>query len=585
MPVLAALGALLGATVAAAALIALGARLRGLARCALPPGLRIPVDLMLGAWVLGVAVLGFGLVGLLRPWVLVVLAVAVSAAGRWRGWHGARSAVPALVGGAITLPVALAPPFFYDALVYHLGLPWQALVEGGFHAHAESVFAAFPPLAQLIYTLPLAAGADRVPAVLHWTSVIAAAVALRVLARRLGAGNRLADLTAVALPLLPVLPLVPGLPAAEGWTLAALVSAAALALGRPTAGQGLLIGGLLGAAAAARLQGLPWALALGAVAVARSRRRRATAWQVALGTVVGSTPWWLKNLVLLGEPLAPLGWDRPGLDTLWRDAGSHLDLLGRPAALLGLVGPTLVDHLPYLLPLLLAAILAVAGGRPVTRWVLGLALFGLAAWALTGTLPRFLAPSVALLVALAAAAGRTRSRRLSGFLAVGVTAALGLSLNLAQLAALDLGLAFTRPTAEVQADLIVNDPLPAFRAAATLPKDTRALLVGEARGFGFPRQFVAPSQHDPSPLRELLGREAPPAETCRALALTGFTHLVVNWRELDRLAPDYPVAPWPDGDGWRRWRILLAALGPPVLQASGVTVHAVGRCAAAAPGV
>jgi hypothetical protein len=516
---------------------------------------------------------------------MVVIAAAVSAAGRWGVWRGVRSALPALIGGVVTLPVALAPPFFYDALVYHLGLPWQALLEGGFRAHAESVFAAFPPLAQLIYTVPLAAGADRVPAVLHWVSVIAAAVSLRALARRLGAGDRLADLAAVALPLLPPLSLVSGLPAAEGWTLAALVSAAALALGRQAAGQGLLIGGLLGAAAAARLQGLPWALALGLLAVARGRPRHAAVWQVALGTAVGSAPWWLKNLVLLGEPLAPLGWDRPGLETLWRDAGSHLDLLGRPAALLGLVGPALVPHLSYLLPLVLAAGLAAVDGRRTARWALGVALFGFAAWALTGTLPRFLAPSAALLVALAAATGRTPLRRMSGWLAVGVTAGLGLSLNLGQMARLDLYRAFARPAAEVQAKLVVHDPLPAFRAAAALPREARALLVGEARGFGFPRRFVASSQHDVSPLRGWLDRAAPPAETCRALERAGFTHLVVNWRELDRLAPDYPVAPWADEDGWRRWRLLLTALGPPAVQASGVTVHAVEKCAATAPGV
>lgn len=579
MPLLDALGALLLGAVALAALLALGARLRRLGRVAVPPGLRVPVDLMLGGWTLGVAVLATGLAGLLRPWSLLAIAAAVLAAGRWAGWGNARSAVPALIGGAVTLPVALAPPFFYDALVYHLGLPWQALVEGGFRAHAENVFAAFPPLAQLIYTLPLAAGADRVPALLHWGSVIAAALALRALARRLGAAHRLADLAATALPLLPGLALVPGLPAAEGWTLAALLAAAALALDRPRSGQDFLIGGLLGAAAAARLQGLPWALALGLVAVARSRRRPAAAGRVAVGVAAGSAPWWLKNLVLLGQPLAPLGWNRPGLETLWRDAGSHLDLLGRPAALLGQLGPALAPHLPYLLPLALAAVLAVSGGRRPTRWALGLALFGLTAWAVTGTLPRFLAPSVALLVALAAAAGSSPLRRLSAWLAVGVTAGLGLSLNLGQLAGLDLALAFTRPAAAVQRALVVNDPLPAFRAAAALPADARVLLVGEARGFSFPRRFVVTSQHDPSPLRPLLDRELPPAETCRELERSGFTHLLVNWPELGRLATAYPAAPWADDAGRQRWRLLLAALGPPVLTVSGVTVHALGRCA------
>ncbi|MBP1619690.1 MAG: hypothetical protein H6Q02_457 [Acidobacteria bacterium] len=584
MPVVTALGALLGGAAATAVVLALGARLRGLARAAVSPGLRIPVDLALGGWAIGLAVLAAGLAGLLRPWLLLTIWVAAAAAGRWRARRGWRPLPPALVGCAVTLPVALAPPFFYDALVYHLGLPWQALLEGGWRAHGENVFAAFPPLAQLLYTAPLAAGAERVPAVLHWASVVAAAVALRALARRLGASDRLADLAAATLALQPALTMVAGLPAAEGWTLAPLLAAAALALGRRSPGGAGLVGVLLGVAVAARLQGVPWALAVGVVAVVRARPRRSAAWRAALGLLAGSAPWWVKNLVLLGEPTAPLGWDRPGLETLWRDAGSHLDLIARPSALAGQVGPALVPHLPYLLPLLLAAVLAVVGGRRAPRWALGLGLFGLAAWGTTGTLPRFLAPGVALLIALAAAAGRTPMRRLAAWLAVGATAGIGLALNLGQLGALDLALAFARPAAAVEADLVVNDPLPAYRAAAALPADARALLVGEARGYRFPRRFVAPSQHDPSPLRELLGRDGPPAEVCRQLRRDGYTHLVVNWPELARLAPLYPAAPWPDDAGRRRWQRLLGALGPPVLALPPVTVLAVGTCADAVPG-
>ncbi len=39
------------------------------------------------------------------------------------------------------------------------------------------------------------------------------------------------------------------------------------------------------------------------------------------GSPAGSAPWWVKNLVLLGAPFAPVGWHREGLDTLWRDGG------------------------------------------------------------------------------------------------------------------------------------------------------------------------------------------------------------------------------------------------------------------------
>ena len=57
----------------------------------------------------------------------------------------------------------------------------------------------------------------------------------------------------------------------------------------------------------------------------------------------------------------------------------------------------------------------------------------------------------------------------------------------------------------------------------------------------------------------------------------GFTHLLVNQGELSRLAGSYPVAPWRDTAGWRRWNALLAALGPPELQVGGVQLFALPR--------
>jgi hypothetical protein len=107
----------------------------------------------------------------------------------------------ALIGGAV-MPVALAPPFFCGAGLP--SVPWQALLERLARARRERVHR-LPPLAQLICAVPLAAGAGRSRC--RWASVVAAAVALRALARRLGAGRRLADLAgrpaAAALALVP----------------------------------------------------------------------------------------------------------------------------------------------------------------------------------------------------------------------------------------------------------------------------------------------------------------------------------------------------------------------------------------------
>ena len=557
----------------AVALAAGGARLRSVFRLPVRPGLRLPVDLLLGSWVLATTVVLLGLARLWFPSLLVGAAAALAAGGRWRraGWRCELLALPAL-GALVALPVALAEPFFYDALVYHLGLPWQALLERGLHAHPEDLFAAFPPLAQLLSAAPLAVGLDRVPAVLHWWSFVAAGVATGGLARSLNAPPWAAGLASLCLPLLPAQVLVPGLPAAEGWAIAGVLAALALALSpRVPRGGALLAGVLVGIASAARLQGIPWSLMVLTVLWLRERRVCTLLWGGA-GWLAGSAPWWLKNLVLLGDPTAPILWRREGVETLWRDGGSML--LAGPGTLAHSLGDTLAPHAAYLAPLALAAVLAVVSRRQRRLGLAGVvAVGGVLAWGLTGSLPRFLGPTLGVLLALAAAAARTTFGRWASSLALGVTAAAGLVFSLGELRRVGGTAVLTRPAATDRA-WIPDNPLPAFAAARGLPTAARVLFVGEPRGFSFPRRFVAPSQHDVSPLRAILEAAHGPGEAMATLRGQGFTHLLVNQGELARLAGSYPVAPWRGAVGWRRWSAFVSALGPPKVQVGAVQIFA-----------
>ena len=577
MPAAQVVAALLGAGALGLALLAFGARARRLLSLPVTPALRLPVDLVVGGWAYAVASL---LLGLLHAWhwaTLLGAALALGAAGRFRGagWRWA-TALPAAAAGLLVLPVALDPPFFYDALVYHLGLPWQALLERGLRAHPEDLFAAFPPLTQLVNAPLLAAGLERAPAVLHWLGFVAAGAAASALARALGAPRWGAALAGACLPLLPCAALVAGLPASEAWCVVGTVTAfALLAQLRLPAGGEALVGLLAGVAAAARLQGLAWGLVILAVVL----WRRASAKSLALaagGWIAGAAPWWVKNLVLLGDPVAPLLWHREGMDTLWRDAGSVMHAAAGAGHLWRTTLAAVMPQASYLAPALLAAALAATvRARPRDRAVALAVVAGLAGWALTGNLPRFLAVPVALTLALAAAAGgRSAAGRWASALALGVTLAFGTAVSVNEVVRWHAGAASLAEPAAVRARLVVNNPTPAFAAAAVLPVDARVLFVGEPRGFGFPRRFVAPSQHDVSPLRGLLRDSASPAQVCERLRAAGFTHLLVNWGELARLERAYPVAPWVDVGGWRRWNAFVAALGPPTVQAGAVAIFA-----------
>ena len=555
--------------------IAAGARVRGLCGFPLRPGLRLAVDFVVGSWVLGVIVTILGIAHAWRPWLLAAVALGVVAGGRWRrnGWQWTDLVWP-VAGASLALPVTFARPFFYDALVYHLGLPWQGLLEGGLHAHAEDLFSTFPPLAQLMATIPLALGLDRAPALLHWCSFIAAGVGAAAVARALGAPRWARRLVAGCVPLLPGDVLVAGLPAAEGYALAGMLTAAALVLDfRVSAKSAALAGLLAGTAAAARLQAVPWGAILIALVAVQSPRTWRAGLAAAAGAVAGSAPWWFKNLVLLGEPFAPIGWSREGVATLWRDGNVLLGQGGSLRAGLGQVFTAVAPHTFYLGPLALAAALTVVSrrDRPV-RITVALVGTALLTWGFAGTLPRFLAPAVAMLAALAAAsAGAGMMGRWAAGLSLGVVAATGVVLTVGALGRIGSRQAFTG-AGVVDPKFVANDSRPAFAAAGRLPTVARVLFVGEPRGFGFPRPFVAPSQHDVSPVRPVLEASSSPAEAGRRLRQQGFTHILVNWGELSRLAGGYPVAPWRDPAGWRRWNTFVASLGPPALEAAGVQV-------------
>ena len=563
----------LGAGLAFSAIAtATGARVRRIARFPVPATLRATADVALGSLALSLAILVLGLLGAWTAAALATVVILAALSGAWReAVRDARTVwVPAATSAPLLL-VALGAPFFYDARVYHLGLPWLGWLEGGLRPHPETVFSAFPPLARLLYAVPLAAGIERAPAVVHLAVTVAAAAAAGGLARRLGGSRAAATGVAVAIPYLATAPLVAAFPIAEAWTLAGIVGAVALALTGPrsaSAGAGVLAG----IAVASRLQGVPWAAIVIATVAFRHRDPRAIVRAIA-GVVAGASPWWLANLVLLGRPFAPIGWDRPGIETLYRDASSHLQQAAGAADLARRVLGALAGQTPLLGALALGAIGAwVAMRRARIGGALAIAAAGALAWSLTGALGRFLAPVIMVLLA-SAASGRRRVGAAIATLAIGVVLVPGLvsSWNVWQVLG---GTALLADTPAVLARLSVNDPAAAFAACARLPDAARVLLVAEPRGLGCPRPFEAPSQHDPSPLAAILDREPNPEGTTRALRDAGFTHVLVQVPELQRLAPDYPVEPWSGVAGRSRFVAWTRTLGTAVVQAGGAVVYA-----------
>lgn len=580
MAMLSAALALIAAVALAAVLTAAGARLCVVSRLPLDRGLRLAVHFLLGAGVLALLLTAVGLVGVLTPWVAMGVLGAMAGTGRWRGWRWpewSRSLPPA-APLLLVLPVALAPPFFYDALIYHLGLPWQALLEQGLRPHPENFYATTPPLAQLVALPALAAGLERVPALLHMASFLAGGWAVAALASALGAPRWAAAMASACLPLLPLLLVVPAFPAAEGWGIAGIAAAAAIAVRRRVpAGGGVLVGALAGLAAAARAQVVPLAAALVLLTLLRQRT-----WGRRLGTaaslLLAAAPWWLKNLVLLHAPLAPLGWSVGGQEALWQDGHATLAMASTVAQACQLAWSSVWPEVWYLPALLLSsALLLLRWGGRRQHWLLGVVTVALVAWAGLAAVPRYLGAAVALELALAASLAGLRAGRFAFTAVVGATMVAGALGSIRLVARLGgVGLVVEEPAA-VRARLVVNDPFPAFAAAAGLPEEARVLFVGEPRGFGFPRRFVAFSYYDASPLAEVAEHASNDSDLADWLIAEGFTHLLINWPELSRLAPGYPVTPWRSERGRHLFFALRARLAPPVLALSGVEIYTLRR--------
>ncbi len=532
------------------------------------PGLKLPFDFMLGAGVVSSLLLVLGLVGLYRPWVFASVGSLFAVVARWRksGWKW-RHLLPPALASVLLVPVALAQPFFYDALVYHLALPWQALLEGGWQSHPENMYAAGPPLAQLCALPFLVVFLPRSYAFLHLLAFLLAGAALSTLCRLLG-GRWLCFLAAFCLPLIPLYVLVPALPAAEGWAVLGVTTAAVLLFSPRTATLASLFAGL---AVAARLQVFP--VAVGVVALACLGRQR---WRdrvaVALTFVFGAALWWGKNLLLLGQPLLPLGWTGVGASFVNREAlrvvAQGLGVIDIVKALLR----SLLPHASYILPLFVASVgtFCLVPRRRVAL-VSFLGVFGLLGAPFVGLVSRYLAGAVPFWLAVPTAA-RTTLNRFAAGLALASAALLGLVVSGQQVLRWG-GVSLMGPASWVQERLVVNNPFPAFQKAWVLEKDARVLFVGEPRGFLFPRRFIAPSVFDEHPLVKITETASSAQEMVRLLAKEGFTHLLVNWGELHRLVPGYPCAPWRTRRGRANFLNLIRSLEPPILAAEPVAIY------------
>lgn len=262
----------------------------------------------LGVFAQGLFVLG--LLDLFDGWILaayVALGHGLAAtAGIWRIAPAVlRRAVPFAAASLPTIALALYPPIGFDATVYHLPYVTSFLEHGGLAFLPELRFPVFPQLAEMAF----------VPAVL-WVGD-AGAQLCQTLCLLVGGGvvyawgrdrgdSVVGTLCAALWFGLPLAVWI-GAQAYVDVELALFVAAGAAAFDRkrPDRNSPWLAGVFLGFAAATKYLGLFFLAACGVLAIVQSRRRVAAGLRMAAGSLVVAGPWYLRLVVLTGNPLFP----------------------------------------------------------------------------------------------------------------------------------------------------------------------------------------------------------------------------------------------------------------------------------------
>ena len=170
------------------------------------------VVLAAGLWLTAVAVLVLGAIttSLVR-WVCVGAACCLlpaprrflchgvdepQAEERFDGWT--RFLLVCLVASAVlNLLGAMAPPFEYDELEYHLGAPAEYLRAGRIIFLPHNFYSNMPQLTEMLYLLAVATSSDVAAKLLHWSFGVLSALAVYAIAERLW--SRRVAVTAAAL--------------------------------------------------------------------------------------------------------------------------------------------------------------------------------------------------------------------------------------------------------------------------------------------------------------------------------------------------------------------------------------------------
>ncbi|HTS17124.1 MAG TPA: glycosyltransferase family 39 protein [Verrucomicrobiae bacterium] len=533
-----------------------------------------------GLWLLAVLVLIAGAVSIaMVPYTFLVLACWFLPAPRkfFRDLHvsteridGWAKLMLALIFLAAVLNVvgALAPPFEYDELEYHLGALADYQRAGQIVFLPHNFYSNMPQLTEMLYLLAKTASSDIAAKLLHWLFGLFAAGAVYGVAQRLW--SRAVGLTAAAL--FYCTPFVQDLSQTARIDLAtaffATLAFGGLVLWMDDEGKRELLWlSALGAggAVATKWPAVAVVLVPAAAALVCRRKLRLLASCCTIAAVM-IAPWLVKNWLLAGNPVYPLlnSWfpsstwssaqalvfsERHAPTFTWTTWLEFIRLLWTYS----FVEPGAVPLLLMTTPL----VFLVRKTEPAARRAGGLFVGAYVGWFCCTFRPwRFLFPAFGVAAVAAAFAmerlGRDTPVRIAmrfSIVAVMISSLAALALNdlvdvgdpsrtppqisLAQYA---LG-QFTRTDFISQVGGGVLEPI--MWMNENLPANAKVLYVGEARAYYAKQEVMYSTAFDRNSLTAMSQVAKSPKELVSALRARGVTNVYVNFSEVNRLQKGY----------------------------------------------
>lgn len=473
-----------------------------------------------------------------------------------------------LLAAVLNLAGALAPPFEYDELEYHLGAlaDYQRMGRIVFLPH--NVYSNMPQLTEMLYLLAKTTTSDIAAKLLHWLFGALGAFAVYGLAQRLW--SKTVGLTAAALfyctPLVQDLGETARIDLATTFFATLAFGALVLWTEEEESRKHLWLSALcVGAAVATKWPAIPVVLLpVVVMLVVRRDFQRLPAFCFLAAAII--VPWLVKNWWLTGNPVYPLfptwcpnpHWSaaqsmvfsqRHAPTFNWRGLGEFVSLPWKYSFVEDGAVPLLLMTAPLFL---LLPRMEPAAKR--LGWLFAGAYGG---WYCATFRPwRFLFPAFGVAAIVGAFAmeklGRDSMVRIALRLSVGIVMAMSLAtlaLNdivdtaypqrmppVLSFARYALG-NFTRDWLVTRMGKGVLEPI--IWMNENLPVDAKVLYVGEARAYYAKQPVVWSTAFDQPPLTALSRAAKTPMELLAALRAKGITHVYMNFAELKRLQHGY----------------------------------------------